>query len=383
MSRDLYKILGLQQNATQDEIKQAYKTMARKFHPDKNKEEGAQETFQAINHANEILSDPKKREIYDQFGEDGLNGQPQFNPFGGFNPFNPFEGAQQRMPVAQMKHVISLHDLFTKTHVTIKVPQQKKCETCDATGFTDKKPHVCKKCSGSGFVMQTFRHGNMIQRSQNICDSCHGEKIDKNFKKLQCMTCHGECYVKTTEELDVLIPENIVENSETLIREKGPIHEGKKIDLLVKFLLEIENGYELIDGKILYYKQSISIADSLCGFNKIFTHPSGKKILFESNPGTIINPSIIYKMNGLGIPTGRDNFMCISFQIEYPKNQFIEIPDDIRLSFSNLRIVLGGKKSKVDNEDVSETYNIIDLYEYVPREQEPEHMHEQPSCAQQ
>ena len=110
---DLYKVLGIDRNATEDEINRAHKKLAMKFHPDKNKSPDAVKKMQEINHAKEILLDPTKKKLYDQFGEEGL--KMQGNPFEGFPfpfPMNP-HAARAEKP-SQMEHSITLKELFTK-----------------------------------------------------------------------------------------------------------------------------------------------------------------------------------------------------------------------------------------------------------------------------
>jgi DnaJ-class molecular chaperone len=127
----LYEILEIDRSASLHTIKKAYRKLATKYHPDRNKDPDAEEKFKEISHAYEILSDPEKRARYDQFGEEnGMNNT--------MNPFDFFMG-QQRKQTTHHIHKLSLKDYFTKSSVQIKIPRKKDCNACDSTGFADKK----------------------------------------------------------------------------------------------------------------------------------------------------------------------------------------------------------------------------------------------------
>src|SRR5688500_17500629 len=119
MGKDFYNILGLNKNASSDEIKKAYKKLALKYHPDKNKTPEAVEMFQLINQANEILSNPEKKETYDNFGEAGLEQMNMPNPFS-FN-MNPFAGMRRHNYVEELIHTVTLVEVFTQTQTSIKI----------------------------------------------------------------------------------------------------------------------------------------------------------------------------------------------------------------------------------------------------------------------
>ena len=149
---DYYELLGVTKTATDDEIKSGFKEMAKKYHPDKNKSPGAEETFKKINEAKEVLLNPNKRQIYDAMGKEGLEGMPTG---GGFDPFEHvgmgmWPGGGERKTAFKFDKEISLQEYFTQTTIKIKVPRDVRCEPCDATGFTDKKDHKCKDCNGTG-----------------------------------------------------------------------------------------------------------------------------------------------------------------------------------------------------------------------------------------
>ena len=226
MGKDLYKILGLERNASTDEIRKAYRKLALKCHPDKNKTADAIGIFQSVNNAYEILSDPKKKEIYDKYGEEGLENIGVEHPFG--NPFGDMMNGfgHQQTPKA-MKHNISLEELFTQTHITINIRHQKQCDDCDATGYTDRKHHPCKQCGGTGMMINVVRQGNVTYQTQITCQSCRGMKTDRDATILMCHICNGIGSVDVTESVQAEMPRDIMRNSTILVIVKGPMHRGK------------------------------------------------------------------------------------------------------------------------------------------------------------
>jgi DnaJ-related protein SCJ1 len=358
MEKNLYETLELSKDDVSiNDIKKAYKKLALKYHPDKNKTPEAIEKFQSISYAHEILSDPKKKDIYDRYGEAGLESLNQSSPFHGHgddifvNMMNNFHQTQQ-VPMMKIKQHVSLEEIFTQTHVTIDVPHQKNCDNCDATGYSDKKYHVCQTCNGTGMTINIIRQGHFTYQTQITCQICRGTKKDRHTKHLVCNVCNGNGNIDITMNVSVELPKDIIENPTTIVNEKGPLHQGKNIDILVIFKINFNEDYSLTANRELLYTQKIKFAESICGFKKIINHPSGKQILLESQPGTIINPNLIYKMNKLGF---NKNYMCLVFIIEYPKhNHKMEFPYNAKLSFKNLRIALGCKTDNTNTDNINE-----------------------------
>lgn len=362
---DLYELLGLKKDATPDEIKKAYKKMALKYHPDRNKDPNAEEMFKKIGQANEILSNPEKREIYDRFGMEGFeemgggDGFPGGFPFAGGFPFGG-AGHQNRRQAAKFPQKISLADYFTKKTVKIKVPREVKCEPCEATGFTDKQVHTCKTCKGTGMTVKIKQMGNMIQQMQQICPMCKGMKFDTQANDLKCKTCMGKGTSKTEEELEVDIPSDILHEPMTVIDGKGPWMNGKYIDLAVIFQLKMPSGFGMTHpDKKLIYTMHINLTETMCGFRRVINHPSGKKLLIISEPGYIINPDNIYLLDRMGFD---NDMMYLNFVIHYPEN--IKMPTTrALLTFETLEKVLGDRREPNYNDDTDDVFteNIFKL----------------------
>ncbi|BCS83014.1 DnaJ-like protein [Cotonvirus japonicus] len=335
MHTELYEILGVSSSATEADIKKAYRKLAAKHHPDKPG--GDAELFKKINHANSILSDPEKRQTYDQFGEEAVNnGMGGMND--GFDPMAEFlrRHQQNSKPRFRKEHSITLEEYFTKTSVSIEIPIDNPCNDCNHTGFTDKIYHKCKTCNGNGVIVDVIRLGNMIQQRQRPCHVCEGKKFDTTSKNLHCKSCHGVGSVKSKEFVDVNIPVNILKRPITLLPGKGPRVDGQNTDLEIIFGLELSDGYKITSDGHLIYMMKINLTETLCGFKRIIDHPNGKKLLIVSERGYVINPDNLYIIDGMGF---KSDLLYLSFVINYPES--ISIPKKKIFNFENLEMALG------------------------------------------
>lgn len=234
--RDFYEILGVSRSADEKELKKAYRKMAMKYHPDKNPDDKeAEEKFKEVNEAYEVLSDPQKRTIYDQYGEDGLKGQAGFGGAGGFEGFGGgfedifdmfgdvfggrggfggfggFGGSQRRGPRRgndiRQSITIDFEEAVFGKKISLKVNRNEECDECHGTGAkegTSKK--TCSTCGGSGSVREVRQtpFGNMA--TERVCSTCKGtgEIIES-----PCGKCHGTGSVRKTKTIEVDIPAGI------------------------------------------------------------------------------------------------------------------------------------------------------------------------------
>ena len=208
-----YDILGVSPNATDTELKKAYRKQALKFHPDKNPNAG--DKFKEISQAYEVLSDPEKREIYDEFGEDGIKGQGGGGPGGGFRSpmdvFNMFFGGGG-MPgsagssvrkTKPMVHTlkVSLEELYNGKKRKIAANRDIVCKECKGKGGLNVEK--CLECKGRGMRVITKQFGpGMIQQMQSPCDKC-GAKGEVVAKGSECKKCKGKATVRDKKIIEV------------------------------------------------------------------------------------------------------------------------------------------------------------------------------------
>ena len=233
--RDYYEVLGVSKNATDDELKKAYRKLAIKFHPDRCKDPDAKDKFQAISEAYEVLSDKSKRAQYDQFGFNGpsMGGgfhSSGFNPFdlfrahfggnpfedddGGFSPFgfggfgnrsrrepdfdSPENGSDLQMGM-QLTFKEALFGCVKEIDLTLNEP----CSECGGRGVEKgSTPEKCPHCNGTGQIVHTQRNGFMMSQTISPCPHCHGQGMSAKL----CKKCHGQKRLDAKKHISVRIP---------------------------------------------------------------------------------------------------------------------------------------------------------------------------------
>ncbi|MGB2868374.1 MAG: molecular chaperone DnaJ [Bacteroidota bacterium] len=279
--RDFYEILGLARSASTDEIKKAYRQMAMKFHPDRNPgNKEAEEKFKEAAEAYEVLSDPEKRQRYDQFGHDGLRGtnyhdftdiNDVFSTFGdifggglGGSIFEDvFGGGGQRNRRRQAQHgqpgsdlkvrlPLSLDEIAAGVEKKIKVRRQKKCDVCNGSGAKSSTgKSVCPQCNGSGELRQVSR--SMFGQFVNIttCPTCEGEG---RIVKEPCLACHGEGRVQGESTIKVTVPAGVSEGNYIPLQGQGNAGRrgGPAGDLIVAIEEEPHEHFKRNGDDIIY-----------------------------------------------------------------------------------------------------------------------------------
>ncbi|HMP39805.1 MAG TPA: J domain-containing protein, partial [Roseiflexaceae bacterium] len=227
--RDYYDVLGVQRTASQDEVKKAFRRLARQYHPDVNREPEAETKFKEINEAYEVLSDPDKRAMYDRFGHSGPAGGPGYDPFGGGDPFGSifeaFFGGQtrgtQRGPQrgADLRYVlpITFEEAIFGVEKEIEFRRLETCGECHGSGAEPgSDPVRCPKCGGLGEIRQRAPIFNMV--TVTTCDQCRGEGT---VIAIPCRECRGEGRVRLARKLTVKIPPGVDGASQIRITGEG------------------------------------------------------------------------------------------------------------------------------------------------------------------
>ena len=282
---DYYEILGVNKNATKDEIKHAFRTLARKYHPDVNKEEGAADKFKEIGKAYETLSDDNKREIYDRYGEEGLSNA-GFNPNsfsmddidlseifssffgGGFGSFS--SGFRDNTPGAQRGDDLRLDieidflDACFGVEKEIKIRHLEPCEACNSTGMDkNAKDTVCPTCHGQGRVQQSTRTILGSFTSVTTCPNCRG--TGKN-PKAYCKVCNGVGAVEKYKTLTIKIPHGVEIGSKMRVAHEGNAgyNGGQCGDLYI--VVYIKPSKEFVrQGFDIYSKTTITTPQAVLG----------------------------------------------------------------------------------------------------------------------
>ena len=282
---DYYETLGVSKDASKDEIKRAFRQLARKYHPDVNKEEGAEEKFKQIGAAYETLMDDQKRELYDRYGEDGLKNagyNTNFQEFdfgdlgdifssffgggmGGFssrqNPNAPQRGADLRLDIE-----LDFKDAIFGVEKEIKFSHLEKCDECQGSGVNkEARDTVCPTCNGQGRVQQSTRTILGSFTSVVTCPTCHGS--GKN-PKAACKKCHGLGAVQKEKTLKIKIPHGVDAGSKIRVANEGDVGKngGRTGDLYV--VLHVRESKEFIrEGFDIYTKFEITPPQAVLGIH--------------------------------------------------------------------------------------------------------------------
>lgn len=333
MSFKHYNILGLERNASPDDIKRAYKKKAMECHPDRG---GDAEKFKEVSAAYEILSDPQKKNQYDQLGDNGFQNMnqgggpgvpPDFHDlfaqmFGatGFS-FNMHGMNMQPQEVRRSDSLhtlsISLDDAYRGFKKTVKINIVKPCLKCLST---------CGMCQGKGQVTEMRRMGIMTQMLTRQCDTCKGTGNVAGQKK--CGICNNVGNTKEERIIELDIPKGV--NNGFEIRVAGCGEQAYSIketpgDLIFRIAIETHKLYERHDTNLLC-NINISFSDSILGKLLELPHFSGKLSL-DLKKFTIIQPEKKYIVEGKGMPKlGSEKYgnLIIQFNIDYPKREWTE-----------------------------------------------------------
>ena len=324
--RDYYEVLGVAKNATEAEIKKAYRQMALKYHPDKNPgDKEAEEMFKEAAEAYEVLSNPEKKGRYDQFGHSGVGGAggyggghgmnmddifSQFGDiFGGGNPFESFFGGGgggrggrrtvNRGSNLRIKVKLTLEEIAKGTEKKIKVNKMVGCQTCGGSGAQAGQGSfsTCNMCKGSGQVRRVTNSFLGQMQTITTCPQCHGEGQTITSK---CKSCSGSGVQQGEEVISINIPPGVAEGMQLNVSGKGNAAERGGIpgDLLI-VVEEIPHQYLQRDGEHLIYDLYISFIDAALGTSVEVPTLEGKaKIKIDA--GT--QGGKVLRLKGKGVP---------------------------------------------------------------------------------
>ena len=322
--RDYYEVLGVDKNASEDDIKKAYRRIAIKYHPDRNPgDKEAEEKFKEAAEAYDVLHDPQKRQQYDQFGFNGPGGMGGFGGFGGgfsmddifsmfgdvfggrggFGGFGGFGGghqaSQHRGSDLRLMVRMSLQEVATGVTKKFKVRKDITCNHCHGTGSEDGQTDSCPTCHGSGVVTRTTQSLFGMMQTQSVCPTCQGEgRIIKN----KCHECGGSGVVKGEEVVEIKIPAGVADGMVVNVPGKGnaAVHNGVNGNIQV-FIEEEPNDTFSRDGNNVLYNLLLDFPTAALGGDVEIPTIEGKKVKIGIEPGT--QPGKTLRLRGKGLPS--------------------------------------------------------------------------------
>lgn len=331
--RDYYEVLGLSKGASDDEIKKAYRKMAKKYHPDINKDADAEEKFKEINEAYEVLSDPQKKATYDQFGHAGMDGAGGFGGGQGFgfddlgDIFGSFfgggfgGGSSRRSNTGPRKgndrfmqmRIDFMDAIFGKTE-TITIDVDEQCDECLGSGAKSKSDiQSCSHCNGTGSVTTQQRTPFGVFQSQGVCPDCNG-----TGKKIlnKCPKCHGKGYEHKRVKLDIKIPAGIQSGQQVRVQNKGErgVNGGPNGDLYIEVLVTRHKQF-VRDGNDIRITIPISAVDAVLGC-KIDVPTVYGDVELTIPAGT--QHGQLFRLKGKGVKTSRgqgDQYVEVTLEI--------------------------------------------------------------------
>lgn len=325
--RDLYKILGLNTDATDAQIKKAFRKLSLKYHPDKNKgDEAAQKKFMDVSYAHEVLSDPDKRSTYDLHGEEGLKREKEAAARGGggggifdlFGMGGMNQGGKRKGPDYRMEMAVGLEDLYNGGNHKFKISRKVICKKCKGSGAKGGETHTCPHCQGRGQVMsiQSLGPGFNVQM-QTPCDKCGGR--GKTFKHA-CPFCKGTKVVQEDKELELTIEKGMKDGEEIVfprMSEQQPdVVPG---DVIVKLRTNKHNRF-IRDGDNLRMDHTLSLKEALLGYSFSFTHLDGRTVKLSST--TVTPPEFVREVKNEGFPLhgtpSEKGSLFVKFNIKFP-----------------------------------------------------------------
>ncbi|KAL4967465.1 type I HSP40 co-chaperone YDJ1 [Aspergillus stella-maris] len=339
-----YDILGVAPTASEAQLKTAYKKGALKYHPDKNPNNPeAAETFKEMSKAYEVLSDSQQRSIYDQLGEEGLEGGGGAGGMGAEDLFAQFFGGggggfggmfgggmrdqgPKKARTIHHVHKVNLEDIYRGKVSKLALQKSVICSTCDGRGGKEGAVKSCSGCNGSGMKTMMRQMGPMIQRFQTVCPDCNGEGETIRDKD-RCRNCHGKKTVVERKVLHVHVDRGVKNGHKIEFRGEGDQLPGVMPgDVVFEIEQKPHPRFQRKDDD-LFYQAEIDLLTALGGGTINIEHLDERWLSVTIAPGEVITPGAIKVIKGQGMPSFRHHDhgnLYIQFDVKFPEKDELQ-----------------------------------------------------------
>ena len=339
--RDYYEVLGVSKSASADELKKAYRSLAKKYHPDMNPGNAeAEQKFKEVNEAYAVLSDPEKKSKYDQYGHAAFDPSSGFggfdaSGFGGFDfgdIFSSFFGggrssggrSRRNMPVdgedVFVRISLSFEEAVFGCKKDISYNRIESCPDCNGSG-AEKGSSVdtCSQCHGSGYIMVQQRSPFGTVQTNSTCPTCNGSgKIIKN----PCKNCKGKGLIRITKKMAVTIPAGIDDGQRIALRSEG--HTGRNGGMNGDLIIEVSvrpHAYFERQGSNIYFEEPVTFTDAALGATIDIPTLDGTTEKYDLPEGTQNGTRITLRGKGVtNLNTKRKGDLIVTINVEVPKN---------------------------------------------------------------
>jgi molecular chaperone DnaJ len=300
-----YETLGISKSASLDEIKSAYRKLSKQFHPDVNKDDGAEEKFKQINEAYSVLSDPTKKAEYER----------QNVPTSNFNEYNFVKTQQFNTPV-NLRVTLTLEEVFQNITKIISYNRRVFCKECVGEGGKGSK-NVCRICMGSGQIVHTVQHGNFF--FQHVMGHC-GDCLGKGWKfDIPCSVCHSQGIVVETFQDSLTVNKGEIFNA--VFKPGWGNWENAKeppAKAIIEFGIAPHQIFEFDNQGNVHLKLNLDPVEIMCGTNKKVKFPNGEEKLINIPKLFNINEVILFQKDGIPKPNNDFGSFLITLVYKNP-----------------------------------------------------------------
>lgn len=362
--RDYYEVLGVSKDASDSDLKKAFRSLARKYHPDKNPDDpDSERLFKEVQEAYAVLSNPDQRRQYDMFGHESPGGSP-FGP-GGFQGVNinlddlfsggfesifsgMFGGGQssrsRRGNDVLLRHSVTLEQILDEDEVEISAELSAVCDSCRGTGAKSQDDvQICSTCNGQGRIMQQARVGPFVQQMVSDCPECGGQgKIIRN----PCAECRGTGSAQKLQTLRIQIPRGTEDGLRLRQRGKGePLQNGQPGDLYIQLEVDAHPWFER-DGPDLIMALPLGFPEMMLGTQVELPHIDGKPLVIDIPAGSKPSETIIVRGRGMPHRRGRGRGdVTVLLKLFAPK----KFSKSMRSKLEDLRVDFGLRLEDVES----------------------------------